>query len=315
MTPTNQPLLINAAVILIFSICSTLTWAQDGEKEATLYITQDGATPTLNLRNFRQAQGEAPAAPNPKAAQADALKKFGEEAAKYEIRFPSDTELFKLNKSSLMNWTNPARRGENGAIYLWMHKGRPEVIGSIFTYVYNDIVGDKHEFHSLATERIEAEVEGDLVWNPKTPGLKFKPIPDARPPAASFTRRKIQMKLFAKRFSGVIHDEESGDANLRLIPTPLITYQPKDQACQAGAIFSLAYGTDPEILLVIECRQDKKDDAPTWKYALARYHYMGVTASLDEEKVWSVSYAPENLNNYRSTSELRGEPYISFYPR
>lgn len=279
-------------VILAIAFSSTSIWAQN-----------DIATST--------AKPEA----DPKAAQAEALKKFGEEAAKYEIRFPKNNELFALKESSIMNWTNPARRGENGAIYLWMHKGRPEVIGSIFTYVYNDIVGDKHEFHSLATKPLEAEVEGQPVWLPKRPGLVFKPIPDAKAPAASFVRRKIQMKLLAKRFSGVLHDQQAGDANLRLIPTPLVTYEPKDQACQAGAIFSLAYGTDPEILVVIECRDDKNDDNPKWKYALARYHYMGVSASLDDEKIWSVKYAPENLNNIRSTSELRGEPYVSFHPR
>ena len=61
---------------------------------------------------------------------------FVVDARKYVIESVSDRAKLTLNERSLLNWTNPARQQERGAIYVWEIEGRPLAIGSLFTYEY-----------------------------------------------------------------------------------------------------------------------------------------------------------------------------------
>ena len=247
-------------------------------------------------------------------AAAAALKKFTVAANEYSIFAASDkSKTFQLNSKPILNWNNPARFGENGGIYVWMKQGRPEVIGSIFTYNFNGEVRDKHEFHSLATEPIVARIEDESVWTPAKPGVEFKPIPRAPAPAKTLTRRKFQLRQLSRRFSGTLIDRNSGQVNLRLVPAPLIVYTPQNHNCKVGAIFSLAYGTDPEILLLLECRENGAGKL-TWQYAFARYHYFAVKGQLDNKEVYSVEMELSHARKVRSTTDLRDRTYISFAP-
>src|SRR5437773_7352274 len=41
----------------------------------------------------------------------------------------------KLNSKPIYVWTNPTRSGgQHGAVYVWMDRGRPVVVGSIFSH-------------------------------------------------------------------------------------------------------------------------------------------------------------------------------------
>src|SRR4029079_4791320 len=64
-----------------------------------------------------------------------AVQDFKSDAAAYVIRLTSrPKEKLKLHEESLFHWGNPARTGEDGAVFVWTLDGRPEVIGSVFTY-------------------------------------------------------------------------------------------------------------------------------------------------------------------------------------
>ena len=65
--------------------------------------------------------------------------KFLDEAKKYIIESPSDRAKLVLNEKSLLNWTNPVRQQERGAVYVWSLDERPYAIGSLFTYEYEKI--------------------------------------------------------------------------------------------------------------------------------------------------------------------------------
>ena len=248
-------------------------------------------------------------ASNRKAAQ----EMFTASAGEYKITLGDDAKLLTLNKKPVLNWTNPARAGENGALFLWNNQGRPEVVGCCFTYVTGQgQTIERHEFHTLATTKLNSAVNGQNVWAPQK-GIEMKEIPRARKPQSSFARRKLQMKILARRFSGEIETESGDKTQLRLITAPLATYEPKNQACKAGALFSLADGTDPEILLLIECRDDDGSGQPTWKYGFARYHYLKVSARLDNKEVWKVDSVRSRLFSDRGqTSKVRSEMYVSF---
>lgn len=244
------------------------------------------------------------------SVQESAQAEFVKSAAEYRMHLAGKNDVFKLNSAPILKWTNPARTRENGAVFLWMKDGRPEVIGCCFTYEYDNLVHEKHELHTLSTKPIEAEIDGSNVWKPK-PVLTFTDVPNAPKPAANLIRNKLQMRSLSRKFSATLIDRKAGTVKLRLMPTALTTYEPKDHECKAGGIFSFAYGTDPEVLLILEVRE--VDGKAKWQYAFARFHYFAVNASLDGKQVWKADLELEHENNLRSTADMRDKGYVSFH--
>jgi hypothetical protein len=96
-------------------------------------------------------------APPAGADRSKAVEAFKVEAAEYIVRLQSrPSEKLVLEKEPVLRWNNPARTGEDGATFVWTLGGRPEMIGTIFTYRLNDKINRKHEYHSLATEPLAA---------------------------------------------------------------------------------------------------------------------------------------------------------------
>jgi hypothetical protein len=89
-------------------------------------------------------------------------------------------------------------------------------------------------------------------------------------------------------------DEEGKQSDLRLIAQPLLRYQPKNQSTIDGALFSFSLGTDPEVILILEARNEK--DALSWQYACARYHYIDLKSYYKDKEVWHAAELPHEIS-------------------
>jgi hypothetical protein len=241
-----------------------------------------------------------------------ALEGFKAEAAEYKVHLQSRaTESLQVVKEPVLRWDNPARTGENGATFVWTLGGRPEMIGTIFTYRLNDKINRKHEYHSLATEPLAAEFRGKEVWAPKVAGVKFAPLAEAAAPAGTSRQRLTQMKALAREFSASMKDAEGEPYQLRLLTQPLFRYEPEDKGVLDGAMFSFSLGTDPEVLLLLEARPVK--DAHQWQFAFARFHYVELKAFHKEREVFRAEALP-NINNLNlGSSEYRDSIYATYH--
>ncbi|MCI0360754.1 MAG: hypothetical protein L0211_19935 [Planctomycetaceae bacterium] len=243
--------------------------------------------------------GESPAAGAPKAA----LEEFLADAKTYQMTLGgSPGKNLEFSPQPLLHWGNPARNGEDGAVFVWLKQGRPEVIGSVFEYPARGVVVRKHALHSLADQPITASFNDVEIWTPKAAGVKFAAVPGAEPPADNPRRRLAQMRELARQFTVEMVDLRESKSELRLMSQPLIRYEPKAGATQDGAIFALAVGTDPEALLLLEAR--KSEDAARWEYAFARFHFVLLSARHDGREVWRV----EADRDMMSTVFGRGDP-------
>jgi hypothetical protein len=96
-----------------------------------------------------------------------------------------------------------------------------------------------------------------------------------------------QMKQIARRFEA---HEDGGPARgrlqLRLMPRPVHRYADPESGLPDGAIFAFAFGTNPDLLLVLEPSQ-QSDPAPGWRYGLARLGGGATSVSLDGHEVWT----------------------------
>ncbi|HEX5103103.1 MAG TPA: hypothetical protein VFV87_04800 [Pirellulaceae bacterium] len=256
------------------------------------------------------AVGQGPAVEEP--ASAKAVEVFRAEAAEYVVRLQSrQNEKLALEKEPVLRWSNPARTGEDGATFIWTLDGRPEMIGTVFTYLYNDKINRKHEYHSLATEPLAAEFRGKEVWSPKAAGVKFAPVAGAPLPAGSSRLRLTQIKALARDFSASMKDEEGESYQLRLLTQPLFRYEPEDKRVLDGALFAFSLGTDPEVLLMIEARPVASGNQ--WQFALARFHYVDLKGFYKDREVFHAEPLL-NINNLNlGDSQYRDSVYATYH--
>lgn len=249
-------------------------------------------------------EGDAPGADDGRASGDDrqAIKNSGWQpvfksmAEDYRITPADQPDLeFELRLPPVFRWTQPVRGGDDGALFVWLDRGRVGAVGTIFAWPQADgLRVVQHEFHSFATTPIKAIWRGRNVWSPAK-GVDRTPVPDAPAPAESAAQRLRQMKAMAADFSGHSIDPEDGRWELRLLSKPLYRYAlaSKNPTRGAfadevldGALFTLAQGTDPEVLLVIEAT--RAGDDFQWQYCCGRFSDYRLTVQYRDKEVWSV---------------------------
>jgi hypothetical protein len=213
-----------------------------------------------------------------------------------------------------MNWKNPVRTQSRGALYVWELNGRPQVLGSIFTFEYNGIVRCRHELISLADQPLTARLDADVVWSPNRAGAEWTPCEGDLLPAQAAARRLFQMRSIARRFTGKLETPDGQTSTLTLIPQPLLRYQSADDGIMDGAVFSLAQGTDPEILLAIEARRTKQG-AMAFFYAPMRANFLGLTLERQGSQVWSAPMLLDLRHTTAGQQPWSNEPFFPMTPK
>ncbi len=241
-------------------------------------------------------------------------------ASRYE--FSLDTagnQKAALHKKPIMSWTGQEAGLVSGDVFVWIHKGRPEVVGCIGSLPGKGTRGVFHEFHSLTTDAPLPTVKlaTGRAWKPKEVGIKPAEVPNADKPADSPARRMVQMRKlardFAPRMRFVLQSrQDTGFDRLRLLPQPLYRHdvkklQDEHPSVIDGAIFAFVWtrGTDPELLLLLEAR--KTDEGTKWFYAPVRFTFRELWLEHKGNEVWH-----HQGGNGRGTY---AEPYITEFER
>lgn len=235
--------------------------------------------------------GTAPGGEDTGGARGDEMKR---QAAQVQIgttaqgtRTPAE-----MVPEALLQYSDPTRKAAKGALWAFGTPGRPVAV--LEMEISPSEPRSKRWLHgvvSLSPGLIDARWDDGRVWAASRPGLQVRPVPNAPPPAASKAERLRQMKSLARRFDARENaGPVEGKIQLRLLTTPLHRYEDSASGLQDGALFALAFGTNPEALLVLEARAD--GSAPgAWHYGFARVTGCGLTVDLDGKEVWSQSEA------------------------
>jgi hypothetical protein len=193
------------------------------------------------------------------------------------------TRKVPLMQSPILRFNDPAREFHDATLWAWGDKGRPVCLLAIEQY------GDQwFECISLADGTLTADAD-KLKWRPKAPGLKLAPFPDAPPPAKTAPRRMAQMKELLGKLSAYEVGKTGSRYELRLMARPLHRYQDSDAQIHDGAIFAFAYGTNPELLAVIEARGEA--DKSQWQVGFARCGTAEPHVLLDKTEIFTLPYA------------------------
>jgi hypothetical protein len=234
---------------------------------------------------------------------------YAKEAAEYSIAVESaPKQALELKKEPIFEWSNPIRSGlQQGVVFLWLRDGRPAAFGSIFSQPDGKLPGRRviHEFHALDPEKLLVSRPNAVnEWTPQA-GLQRKELPDAGTPAEAAGARLVQMRRFAQEFTGHSLDKEGKRWELRLLPTPLYRYPVAKAGVADGALFTLVStaGTDPEVLLILEAREE--NGKTRWEYACGRFSDRDLYVQRKDKEVWSSvrsetdTYLHDPLHLYR----------------
>jgi hypothetical protein len=262
-----------------------------------------------------------PGADDPESAKAlreRLLKLHQGDALEFTIyRDASHKEPLKFRKEPVYIWTNPVRFSQQGALFVWTSRGRPEAIATIFSSGGGGMRGIAHEFHSLSLSALKVERQGEhkQYWRPKGPGIELVLIDGAPAPAGSPAQRLGQMRELARAFSASTRDRSDNRYKLRLLPQPLYRYESTDPEPDVvdGALFAFvtSAGTDPEALLVIEARRPRGGGPPIWQRALARF----TDLDLSVQHMGKVIYRAPDIEALDSRATYPREEYRIYEDR
>lgn len=183
----------------------------------------------------------------------------------------------------IFRYSDPARQYVDAAIWRLGDKGRPRAL--VTTELHRRYGGAPrivYEYLSLTDTPFSIKSD-DSAWSPKSGALEWKPIPNCPAPADSAQRRLLQMKEIAKRFSASEEVGKDHKYELRLLPQPVDRYTPTAAGVTDGAIFLFAFGTNPEVVLLIE------SDGTAWNFAAGRLAGASkIVIAVDNKTVWEV---------------------------
>lgn len=194
----------------------------------------------------------------------------------------------ELNRKPIYIWTNPTRSGgQHGSVFVWMHMGRPVIVGSVFSHPEQGRRMICHELHSLVPGPLFPRRQPtDQIWAPKAP-VKLEALPGAPPPDVSAARRLIQMRSIAREFTSHSVDYQQERWELRLLSQPLYRYEKPEGDVIDGALFAFvtSAGTDPEVVLALEAHRAGNTNA--WYYRAIRFSDSDLFVQYKGKEIWS----------------------------
>ncbi len=218
-------------------------------------------------------------------------------AGEYRLTAGDDVKELKLLANPVLKWSQPVRGGQDGAVYLWLAGGRPAVVGTFFIWPNGANFGISHELHALTGDKLAGDWRGQIRWRPGDPELTWTTMPEAA--AESAAKRSIEARQIARRFAAKSTNRNGQTSELRLQPRAFFEYEADHVKAGAekedwlgGALFSLAHGTDTEVVVWLEALRGR--DKPTWRFTCVRMSDLALAVTLDGKEVWTAERAQYN---------------------
>jgi hypothetical protein len=239
----------------------------------------------------------APARQEPPAAKKDESQKEagrddGERLfSKIDVEVQADDGWVKAERIAkpLLLYGDPTRNHDRGSVWGWGEKGRPVALVELFQHP-----DDRSRWvfvlcnTSTSGRKVRANMDGRPWWLENSSACELKDVPGAPPAAADPALRQRQLKQIASRFTGhQFWDPNNTRYELRRLERPLHAYRDESAGLLDGGLFTLANGTNPEIMLFVEARRDPKDAAKAvWQYTVGRLAHAELHLQYDGKEVF-----------------------------
>jgi len=210
-----------------------------------------------------------------------------------------------LMKSPVLRTNDPTRGEGDGALWLWLDGQRPV---AVLGMMYYETGKWNYENVSLTDEALELKGRPTWVWEPKASPRTWRALEDAVPEPPR--QRQLALRALPRQLD--VSEVRRGERfPLRLIGQPIYTYAVPDAGIIDAGLFVFSNGTNPEVLVQVEARQE--GEKRRWHVAFARLTAAEATVKLADEELWKVGAIEvgqyDNHDGYYGTNELdRPEP-------
>jgi hypothetical protein len=181
-----------------------------------------------------------------------------------------------------------------GNTYVWLREGRPAAAGCLFRY-FDPFRSFNGELAALTGTKLMAKRDDTVVWQPKDE-WKWHPVAGAAAPAATAPQRLVQMQALAREFKVEVLDTRNllkgENQTPRLLPRPVFRYDAGQTRGLDGALYAFVLGTDPELLLLLEC--DTAAEKPEWRFGVGRMNRYLIHLKRKGETVWEAAAIRDN---------------------
>jgi hypothetical protein len=188
-----------------------------------------------------------------------------------EIRRDDKWNKVERIEEPLLFYGEPTRNNDRGSVWGWGRVGRPVALMELWQNPDQRAIW-RFAICNTSGSKLRAHHAGAPWWQENDSMSELKDIPGAPVPAASSAPRQRQLKLLAANFAGhEFWDPANTRYELRLLKRPLRTYRDEANEVLEGGLFTLANGTNPEIMFFVEARTDPKDRSKSvWQYTVGR---------------------------------------------
>jgi hypothetical protein len=137
-------------------------------------------------------------------------------------------------------------------------------------------------------KKVRARRGGEPWWGENDSASELKDVPASLVPPADPAQRQRQLKALAQRFTGhQFWDPDNSRYELRRLERPLHTYRDDAGGVFDGSLYTLANGTNPEILLFVEARVHPTEGSKAvWQYAVGRLAHAELHLEYDGKEVF-----------------------------
>lgn len=198
-------------------------------------------------------------------------------------------QLAELVPNAVFRYSDELRFIPDATLWVWTHDHRP--------VAFQKVEGNNHGggqmwticFASLSEELISVRWPTRRTFTATKPGVTFQQIPMSDAPASNLRGRSVQLKALKERFSARLNVDKEGKHGdeTRTMAKPLFEYSDPVSKLPLGAIFGMsATGTNPDLLLLIEARNDS-EGKPRWECAYARMTSNSLRIRLDDAEIWT----------------------------
>jgi hypothetical protein len=224
------------------------------------------------------------------------------EATQVAVKLDGEETPAKLHEKPVFRYSDVPRRIEDATLWVWMRDQRPVALQKIEAANARKRPTWTHCFASLTDDLVVAKWPDGQTFETTKPGVTFTELKDGPRPAATDKARRLQLRDLVRRFSVTITNDlkKNVKEELRLLPSPVVTYGAEGTPVDAGSVFGFAAsGTNPDAYLLLELRP-ANGDSPRWHYGWVRMTTGGLSARLDDNEVWTAPFVPPNPKGFET---------------
>jgi len=262
-----------------------------GKKTLWFALMAAGALGPWSLANG-SAMAQQNAAKEEKPDEGDSLlKQAKEHMDRFEMRRAGESDEVELYPRPLLTYGDSARANKDGTLWAFGASGRPLAILEL--YQGNEInTRWTHAVTLTSSAKVTMKTPVAAVWKPGSIQIDPVPFAGAEAPVGREQRRLSQLKDLARRFTAhEFWDPDNSRFEMRLLAQPVHRYADAEAGVHDGAVFILAHGTNPEVVVLIEAL-GKTLEASRWHYSLARLGSAELHVELDGKEVWKLGRTP-----------------------